>query len=205
MANKIWDYMHVHHRLEHADLILTLGNHDTGCARRTAEVFHEGYAPLLLFSGGTGRHTETFHKTEAEIFAEIAMEEGVPSEKILLETKATNTGENIICSKTLLADKGIKVQSIILVQKPYMERRTMATFEKQWLDMKFYVTSQQVTFDEYTAKIPAEHVINIMVGDLQRIIEYPAKGFQTYQNVPDDVLEAFNYLVAQRFDRDLLR
>ena len=49
-----------------------------------------------------------------------------------MENKATNTGENIANSRALLAANGITPASLIVVQKPFMERRSYATFMKQW-------------------------------------------------------------------------
>ena len=56
----------------------------------------------------------------------------VPKEKVFVENKATNTGENIANSRALLAANGITPASLIVVQKPFMERRSYATFMKQW-------------------------------------------------------------------------
>jgi len=47
-------------------------------------------------------------------------------------------------------------------------------------------------------------VISIMVGDLQRIRLYPAKGFQIHQDIPDEVWQAFEALVAAGYDRHLV-
>jgi hypothetical protein len=44
----------------------------------------------------------------------------------------------------------------------------------------------------------------MMVGDLQRIKLYPEKGFQVYQEIPDDVWEAYEELVAMGFDKQLV-
>jgi len=48
-------------------------------------------------------------------------------------------------------------------------------------------------------------VIHIMVGDLQRIKLYPAKGFQIEQEIPDNVWQAFEELVTLGFDQQLVR
>ena len=44
-----------------------------------------------------------------------------------------------------------------------------------------------------------------MVGDLQRIRIYPALGFQIPQEIPDDVWEAYERLVAAGYDSRLVR
>src|SRR4051812_13947113 len=96
LAKKIWDYHHVNHTLIASNCILTLGSHDTRVAERAAELYHEGWAPLLIFAGGLGRLTEgMWSESEADLFARIAMEKAVPEEAILIENRSTNTGENI--------------------------------------------------------------------------------------------------------------
>jgi hypothetical protein len=47
-------------------------------------------------------------------------------------------------------------------------------------------------------------VINIMVGDLQRIKEYPAKGFQIYQEIPHDVWAAYEELIEAGYSKRLV-
>ena len=141
-----------------------------------AQLFLDGLAPILIFSGGKGRLTENWDLTEAEIFARAAIKMGVPKEKILIENRATNTGENLILTHNLLESRGVSSRKAILVQKPYMGRRTYATCKKVWPELRITVTSPQIRFEDYpTKEISKDDLINIMVGDLQRIIEYPKK------------------------------
>ena len=123
----------------------------------------------------------------------------------MIENRFTNTGENIQFVQRLLQKKNLDLQSFIVVQKPYMERRSYATFEKNWPGKRFVVTSPQIPFENYpTDEIPLDKVINIMVGDLQRIKIYPQKGFQIYQETPDDVWQAYEKLVKLGFDKQLI-
>ena len=207
LAKKLWDYHHMNHTLEKAEFILVLGSHDLRVADRATELYFEGWAPRIIFSGGLGNFTkEMWTEAEADKFAAIAIKMGVPKESILVENKSTNTGENILFTQQLLAQKNLDPQSFIVVQKPYMERRSYATFKKHWPDKKLIVTSPQISFEDYpTKEIPLERVINIMVGDLQRIIIYPAKGFQVYQEVPPDVRDAYEQLIALGFNKHMMR
>jgi len=206
LAQILWDYHHVNEGLEKSDCILVLGSHDTRVAERGAELFLEGWAPLLIFSGGLGRLTDgVWEETEADKFAAIAIDKGVPEQAILIENRSTNTGENIIFTRALLKEKNFNPRSFIVVQKPYMERRSYATFKKNWPDKKLIVTSPQISFEEYpTDDIPLERVINIMVGDLQRIKVYAEKGFQVYQEIPTDVWDAYEQLVKIGFNKQLI-
>ncbi|MFH0857448.1 MAG: YdcF family protein [Candidatus Magasanikbacteria bacterium] len=197
LAKILWDYHHVNQSLEKSDCILVLGSHDLRVAERGAELYLQGLAPIIIFSGGLGNFTKgIWDQSEADKFASIAMNMGVPSKAILVENKSTNTGENILFTQQLLKEKGINPQSFIVVQKPYMERRSYATFKKHWPEKKLVVTSPIISFEKYpNDEIPLENVIHIMVGDLQRIKIYPEKGFQIFQEIPDDVWQAFEQLV----------
>lgn len=206
LAKKIWDYHHMNHKLEKADCILVLGSHDLRIAGHGAKLFLEGWAPLLIFSGGLGRLTkDIWNETEADKFARVAIQMGVPKEKILIENKSTNTGENILFVKDLLKEKNINPQKFIVVQKPYMERRAFATFKKLWPQKEIIVTSPPISFEEYPDELRSkEDVIGIIVGDLQRIKIYPDKGFQIYQEIPDDVWDAYEKLVKMGYTKHLI-
>ena len=197
----------MNHKLERADCIVVLGSHDIRVAERGAKLFRDGWAPLIIFSGGLGNLTrKIWKKSEAEIFSDIALKMGVPKDKILVENKSTNTGENVVFTRRLLRKRGIRPKKIVAVHKPYMERRAYATFKKLWPGVKIVVTSPQISFNNYPNKeITREHVINIMVGDLQRIKIYSEKGFQINQKVPQEVLDAYKRLVKLNYTKHLIK
>jgi uncharacterized SAM-binding protein YcdF (DUF218 family) len=210
LAEILWDYHHMHHVLEPADVILVLCSHDPIVADRGADLFLAGYAPLVVVSGGSGAITRRmWTEPEAEVFARRAIERGVPPEQVLLETRSTNTGENVLFTRKLLEAKGRDPDRFLVVQKPYMERRAYATFRQVWPEKQVQVTSPQVGMREYLARyssdtLTPEDVISIMVGDLQRIRVYPARGFQVEQQIPDEVWAAYEALVSRGFDRHLV-
>ena len=207
LAQQLWNYHQMNHELAKSDCILALGSHDLRVADRAAELYLQGWAPLVVMSGGLGNFTqEMWTESEADQFAAIAIRKGVPEDAILIENRSTNTGENILYTQQLLQQKGLDPQNFIVVQKPYMERRSYATFKKHWPGKNLLVTSPQIAFDEYaTNDIPLDRVINIMIGDLQRIRVYPDKGFQVYQEIPAEVWDAYERLVQLGFDKHLLK
>jgi uncharacterized SAM-binding protein YcdF (DUF218 family) len=210
LAQRIWNYHKLNHQLEKADAILVLCSHDKKVAERGAELFLEGWAPLLIFSGGLGVITRTmWSEPEADQFAKIAVAMGVPAERILIENKSTNTSENVLFTKQLLQQNRIDLDKVILVQKPYMERRSFATFKMVWPEKQVFVTSPQVSFDDYLEsysheQLSSDDVINIMVGDMQRIKVYAEKGFQIHQDIPQDVWAAYEELVSAGYDQRLV-
>jgi uncharacterized SAM-binding protein YcdF (DUF218 family) len=210
LAERIWEYHQLNHEVGPADAILVLCSHDTSVAERAVELFRLDVAPLVIFSGGLGAITRRFWtEPEAQRFARIAQELGVPPDRMLIEDRSTNTGENVLFTRQLLAARGMDPQHFVLVQKPYMERRAYATFRRMWPGKAVRVTSPRVSMDEYLAKythpqLSADDVISIMVGDLQRIRLYPQRGFQIPQEIPDDVWRAFEALVDAGYDRHLV-
>ncbi len=210
LAEKLWHYHQLRHDLSKADVILVLCSHDKGVAERGAQLFLDGWAPLLIFSGGLGSITSRlWREPEADQFARIAVGMGVPAERILIENRSTNTGENVQLTKQMLAERQIDPATFIVVQKPYMERRSYATFRKVWPEKELRVTSPRVSFDDYLKRysnetLTVDDVVGIMVGDLQRIRLYPAKGFQIHQDIPDDVWHAYEELVRAGYDKYLI-
>ncbi|EOB6678117.1 YdcF family protein [Vibrio vulnificus] len=197
----LWQYMQLQHHLTPADCLLVMCSNDLRVAEHAVNLYKQGYAPYILFSGGEGRFTEgLFEKSEAETFAELAKASGVPEEALLLETKSSNSGENVRFSEQLLIDKGLVFESFILVQKPFMERRALATFEKQWQGAysRLLVNSTgEAFFDYINEEMPLMLVLEALLEDFERIKHYPAKGFQTEQPLPDDVETAYQEIRAK--------
>jgi len=205
-AEVLWQYMKMGQPLSRADAIIAMGSHDLRVAEYAAGLFLAGWAPWLVCSGGLGRLTrDIWHEPEARLFAQVALQIGVPPECILVEDRSTNTSENILFSRQLLREAGIEVNSVILVQKPYMERRAYATCRQYWPEVRVTASSLPLSLAKYCNEAyPLAQVIDIMVGDFQRILIYPQKGFQVPQPVPPEAVAAFKELVAAGFSQSLI-
>jgi uncharacterized SAM-binding protein YcdF (DUF218 family) len=130
---------------------------------------------------------------------------GVPDEAILIEPAATNTAENLIRSRQLLADRGITPRSVMLISRPYQQRRAYATCRKIWPDVEVICQSIPAPLDDYIASIgDADRVVNMLVGDTQRIELYAQRGYAIPQPMPDDVREAYQRLVDRGYTARLV-
>ena len=204
LAKIIWDYMLMHEVPQPQDAIFALGSQDLRVATRAGELYLAGYGKYVICAGGIGKDP-LYPESEAIAFARVLRAQGIPAEKILLENQSTNTGENILFTKKLLQERGLTFHSFLLVQKPYMERRTFATFQKQWPEATCQVTSPEIAYEEYAEDaVFRERFINLMVGDLQRIKEYPKLGFQIEQDIPDTVWQAWEELIRLGYTKYLL-
>lgn len=191
-AQVLWDFHRLQEPLAAADGILVFGSNDVRVAEYAADLYHRGLAPWLLFSGGRGRMTEHWAQSEAAIFAKCASDCGVPAAAMFCETEATHTGENIAFSRSLLEQLHRLPRHAIVIQKPYMERRTRAALEVQWPELSFRMSSPVIDFWQYpNQSISLDDLLHAMVGDFYRLIDYPSKGLATEQVFSEEVMQAY--------------
>lgn len=207
----IWDYLCLAQSPENADCIIGFGNFNTDIARRAAELYHQGLADTILFTGGLGRNTEgLLPEPEAVRFARVAMDCGVPEKAILLEDKSANTKENILFTRELLRSRGLDGGKLLGVHQPFMERRITAAMGVYWPEARFSVTSPQVTIPEYLERAKLQGIsenasVSVIVGDFQRMDLYAKLGYQLPQYIPPRAWEAFHALVAMGYDQQLAK
>ncbi len=203
----LWDYLYIEHPLQPVDVVIGFGSHDQSIAVRAAGIYKAGWAPVVLFTGYLGKGTAgIFLKPEAEMYAEIAMKNGVPAEAILIEAKATNTSENIRFSRNLLEQKGLGPKRIIAVHKPYMTRRVFAALQKQWPQVEVIVAPANQSLGDYFAGMMADgveesEIINSIVGDFLRMDVYARLGYQVPQDIPPKAKDSFAKLVEYGYDK----
>ncbi|MGW6412890.1 YdcF family protein [Streptomyces vinaceus] len=194
------------HQARRCSAAIGLGSHDLGVATTSADLYGAGLFPLVVFSGGNSPTTAArFPRGEAVHYRDHALNLGVPAEAILLEPKARNTGQNITLSREVLRENGVEVESLLLISKPYMQRRSYATCRKLWPEVDVICASEPLPFGDYIKSIGDEKlVVDMLVGDLQRVIEYPSLGFAVAQDVPGDVHDAYERLRRASFDSRLI-
>ncbi|WP_410647473.1 YdcF family protein [Amycolatopsis sp. cmx-4-54] len=200
----LWDYHDMRHELRPADVGIGLGSHDLGVATHAAELFHAGMFPLLVFTGANAPTTiERFPRGEAVHYREHAVKSGVPDEAILVEPEARNTGDNIALTRRLLESR--EVGSVVLISRPYQQRRAYATCKKLWPEVDVICASRPLPLDDYVESIgDVDRVITMLVGDTQRITVYAERGFAIHQDVPARVARAYERLVAAGFRERLI-
>ncbi|MFF8376234.1 YdcF family protein [Streptomyces sp. NPDC015661] len=205
-AQVLWDFQKMNHEPKPCSVGIGLGSHDLGVADVTADLYHRGMFPLIVFTGATSRTTaDRMPRGEAEHYRDRALELGVPVSAILVEPNARNTGENIRFSRDLLTDRGIEVASVLLVSKPYEERRAYATARKLWQGIDIVSASAPMPFAEYIEQIGDPRlVLDMLVGAQQRLLIFPEHGFMCQQEIPTLVATSYQRLCAQGFTSRLI-
>ena len=209
LARVIWDYHQLRQRPVPGDAIIALGTNDLRVAEFAADLYLGGYGSIVVCTGGVAHHDDLlatgWDKTEAEMYAEVAISRGVPRERIVLENRSTNTSENIRFTRARLSELGIGPRSVVIAVKPFMQRRVWATLAVVWPEMPATLASPQMTLDEYfTPELDPEKIVNIMMGDLQRLWIYGRKGWSSPQVIPETVQTAYRRLTELGFTKHLI-
>lgn len=208
---EIWNYMKLNQPLKKCDLIIGCGCANLDIPVKCAKLYKEGYANKILFTGGYGKITaKIFDKPESRIYKEIAISHGVLEKNILIEDKSTNTGDNFRFSIDVLNKNKIKYDKIIIVHKPFSERRTLSSAKAILKDSELIITSLDTTFEKTLEQLKSHKyekivdIISTIVGDVQRMIIYPQFGWQVACEVPEKVVEAYRYLKNLGFNNYII-
>jgi uncharacterized SAM-binding protein YcdF (DUF218 family) len=192
--------------LRPVDVAIGLGSHDPSVAVYAAELYSQHLFPLIAFTGANAPTTvDRFPRGEAVHYREIAMDRGVPDSAILVEPKATNTAENFEFTRDLLREHGTEVRSALILSRPYQQRRAYTTAKKLWPEVDFLCSAIQQPLSDYVESIgDPKRVIDMLVGDTQRLTVYADAGYAIPQDIPADVEAAYNRLIAAGYDSRLI-
>jgi len=201
-ARRLWDYLSSCRGRATCDVVAVLCSYDLRVCDHACALIRQGLAQRLLLSGRSGNWTRhIWDRPEAQVFLERATTNGLPESAILLEEQATNFGENIANTRQKVPGAG----AITFVTKPNSILRVALTVPVRWPGLAAWVDCPDIEFPDGVSNVVGIlGVIDEMVGDIHRIIEYPARGFQAAHELPEDIVDSWRYLIAQGFKGHLL-
>src|SRR3990167_1278702 len=140
--------------LENVDAIIIMGNNDlkqvTHMWRLWTEMPPEQKEKVKFYISGKGGHgtikDPIFSHTEAETMQRWLVSLGVPNTQIVIETEATNSGENVKYLDKLIPRE---CHTFLMSGTPAGIYRQIRTFAKQWQRDGEFLTSPPLTLDEY--------------------------------------------------------
>jgi uncharacterized SAM-binding protein YcdF (DUF218 family) len=201
----IWEYLARADPPVVSDVIFVFGSQDLTVPRHAAELYQAGYARSVLVTGRFGPMTANeFDKAEALVFKDELMRRQVPERVITTEVEAGNTLENVRFGMAALRAVGQRPRSALLVSKPFVTRRCLATFARQHPEVVARgcpppgsaAARRDRTPDAFAARLVAE---------LQRLDRYAARGDTTRQEIPPLVLDTASRLDARLGEGGSLR
>jgi uncharacterized SAM-binding protein YcdF (DUF218 family) len=144
---ELFEYLYLRTEpLYRADVIIGFGHFDLNIPRHCATLYQQGYAPLIIFTGGVGSGTADLPKPEAQSFYDELkrVAPDIPTEAIILEDTSTNTFENIRFAARAFAAEHPQlsfesgISSAILIANAYRQRRVWLTCRKAFPHISFY-------------------------------------------------------------------
>jgi uncharacterized SAM-binding protein YcdF (DUF218 family) len=201
-ATRLWSYLAATRARAPCDAIVVCCSYDLRVCDYACEMLKAGIASRLVLTGKRGNWTKhLWGVPEAHVFRDRARDNGVDPEQIYVEDQATNFGENIAFVRRQLPD----LRRATFVTKPNSVLRVALTIPIHWPEIAAFVDAPAFEFPKDVSNgIGVFGVIHEMVGDIDRILQYPARGFQVPHPLRQSVLESWNRLVREGFDRHLL-
>lgn len=198
----LWSYLSALRSREPADAVVVCCSYDLRVCDYACDLVRQGWAPKLVLAGKTGNWTGLlWNEPEARVFERRALANGIEPARIQVEEHSTNFGENIACVRALLP----QARRVIFVTKPNSVLRVVLTVPVQWPQVTAWVDSPPLAFPADVSNIIGVFgVMSEMVGDVDRILRYPERGFQRAHAVPEAVLESWRALIALGFKHHLL-
>lgn len=181
------------------DAIIGFGHFDLRVARRCGELWRAGVSPRIIFSGGVGAGSADLTEPEADAFATELRRHypEIPADAILIESRSTNTGENVQFLQRAATDAGWSLRSVCLVATPYRQRRVALTWRQQGPRDGVASNAPPATtlaeeIELYAAK--GEDFCAHLPGEIDRLIAYAERGWIAPETVPDTILSAAKQL-----------
>ena len=179
------------------DAIFLFGSSKTDQIPKSgASLYRRGLARKIIC---TGKHAPRLttgpfgFNTEAEWYADVLVNEGIPPDAIILETESNNTLENVLLGIEKCHKEGFGPNSLILCPIPPLCCRSLATFRKQFPAIKIFGYTFEFPIENYMAPDRMKRVL----GEFQRFDEYYNKGDMVRVEVPKIVQDSVNILKGE--------
>jgi uncharacterized SAM-binding protein YcdF (DUF218 family) len=170
----ITNFIFISDKLSKSDLIIVPGTSRQSIIKKALEVYNKGLARYIITTGGILNDKGI---SESEQQKQYLIDNGVPNNIILNESKSTNTKENAIYAKKELDINRIKYNKIILISKTYHARRILMTFTSAFPNSDIKIASvvddRNITKDNwYKDKGKRDKVME----EVEKIGKYYLKG-----------------------------
>lgn len=190
-----------------ADAVIGFGHFDQRIAEKCVQIRNLGLAGFIIFTGGVGAGSADLNQPEADAFLASALRlaPDLPSEEVLVENRSTNTGDNVRFTATLLRETrpelafGTGIRSVILVATPFRMRRVWLTFRAIFGDLqtRCMPPESDLAADCALFQSKGQELISQLPGEIERLLNYPVKGWILAEDIPSSVIEASRVIAAK--------
>lgn len=185
----VWNYLAPQGSVTQADVIFVFGGHGFEIPKRAAELYHRRVAPTVLLTGASGPLTVgVYPDSEARVFANELIKNNIPSDALLLEECAQNTGENVVLGMAKLRKAQLHPRTVALVSKSFLTRRAMLTFARHFPEVDT-IPLPPVGPPSRHLDRSATQLAERMLSELKRLRDYQKLGFIAEVVIPESVVQ----------------
>ncbi len=206
-AKDIFEYLYLSSDyIPRADVVIGFGHFDLKIPRHCGNLYKNGYAQKIIFTGGIGSGTADLGKAEAVAFVEELKRRypTVPDEAVIVEERSINTSENVQFTAQKLAMSypdftfGEQIKVAIIVANAYRQRRVFLTCKQHLPKVEFYNAPPETTFEEEFRLFSSKGLafIELLVGEIDRIIGYGEKGYIVREKIPDEIYNKYSEIIS---------
>ena len=185
IINDITDFIFAEDTPKKADLIIAVGGSYPQIPEKAAELYRKGLAPYILTTGrfthnlghfrGVSDKIEIYNKpyvTECDFYHDVLTRNGVPESAMIREDKAEFTRANAELSRSLVDEKGLKADTILVVCKSFHARRCQMFFQSAFDKSEVLMIPVDIgTGEGRNDWFKSEKGIQRILGELKRIGE----------------------------------
>ena len=205
LAKEIFEYLYVFsEEFPHSDVIIGFGHFDLKIPRHCAELYTNGYARRIIFTGGIGSGTADLVQAEAIAFREELRRRhpSISAEVVIVEDRSTNTSENMQFTAQMLEKQypdftfGEQIKKVIIVASAYRQRRVFLTCQRNLPNIEFYNAPPATTFEEELQLFSSKgfDFIEVLAGEIDRLIRYGEKGYILQETIPRKIYDNYVFL-----------
>jgi vancomycin permeability regulator SanA len=208
-ALTIWNYLNNSSEVTKSDLIWAIASYNTDVATLAINLFKDEFANYLLFVGGNGKaNSHYFSEPEARYFANLAIQSGVPENKVFIDEISTNNGESILFSHKTIKSIFKKNTKVILLQKPYKLRSTYNFIISQYPEIdkiNLIPHTYDISMEEYFDKYDEDKTLNAMIFEIYVLLNYPKKFSKLIVDeiIPETVIKAYKYFINKGYTKNI--
>ena len=176
-----------------ADIMLLPGGSDPAIPERAAQLYHEGYASLLLPSGGVSVKSGKFagvkrkreiydgdYPSDCAFYVDVLRKCGVPDSAIIQEDKSGFTLENARFSRALTDKLGLRIESAMIVCKNFHARRCLMIYQMAFPEAELAVVPVEVYGITRENWYSFDYGIDRVMGELARCGNQFVGDFKEY-------------------------
>ena len=181
IISDISNYIFISDKPEKSDVIFLPGGSHPEQPEYAAQLYHKGFAKLLIPSGGVSVKRDKWpgvrsksniyngdYRSDCEFFTDVFVKNGVPATAIIGEDKSGHTRDNAFLSRKVVDEKEIEIKTALIVCKAFHARRCLMLYQMAFPNTEIKVCPvhcYNITKDNW---YKSEQGINRVLGELAR-------------------------------------